>query len=528
MALPTLTEPRLLWALLVLPLVWWLAQPPRPRRLLATAHLRLWLQARDALRRRPVRVRRLRTLLLLAAVALTVLAMAGPRSAALPGPDRLAVLLDGSASTAAREADGSRAADALRAELRAGLARVPDHVAVRVLQTGATLQRLEGPAARTLVDLRDPGGAAGVDLARVAGLLADARTAIWTLTDGQGGAAPAAGALTVRGGRRDNWSIAAVELRDRWPLPGLSLRVDLASFADAPATATLTARGAVRTEVRATKDLAPGARAALTLDVERSAAGGQLELALAVPGDALAEDDLWAAQLPALPAPRIAVLAAAESGPAIHVAARALAGEVAGTVVEAADAERAALLLVEGGEVDLEPGRARAFLFGTSRPGQGALRPWMDPVVSDWNRSDPITAGLDLSDLRIRQAWHGLLPPGTVLLWGDGGAGPEPLIVLAEGDAMASLHCAFRLHDSNLPLLPAFPQLLRRGLLRAYGPGAAIQPVTVCLPAAESDLRVRGPAADRALAAFGSPGHSLAGLALALALGLMALRAWVR
>jgi hypothetical protein len=46
MELPTLTAPQQLWWLLaVLPLLFWLAQPPRPRRLHLTPHRAQWLLA---------------------------------------------------------------------------------------------------------------------------------------------------------------------------------------------------------------------------------------------------------------------------------------------------------------------------------------------------------------------------------------------------------------------------------------------------------------------------------------------------
>ena len=46
MALPSLNAaPQLLWLCLVWPLLWWLAQPPRPRRVLFSAHRTQWLLA---------------------------------------------------------------------------------------------------------------------------------------------------------------------------------------------------------------------------------------------------------------------------------------------------------------------------------------------------------------------------------------------------------------------------------------------------------------------------------------------------
>ena len=177
--------------------------------------------------------------------------------------------------------------------------------------------------------------------------------------------------------------------------------------------------------------------------------------------------------------------------------------------------------------MDMEPGRRRALYFGT-RPDSTALQPqdlWRQPVVVDWDRSDPLTAGMDLSDLRIDDALSGILPEGKTLIQGERGA----LMVLVEGEERATIHTAFRMSDSNIGLLPAFPQLLRRSLSRAYGQPALPRPVLPrLLSLLESDLRggeVRP--GDRPLRAFGRPGRSLAVPLLILALLCLAVRVYV-
>jgi hypothetical protein len=120
------------------------------------------------------------------------------------------------------------------------------------------------------------------------------------------------------------------------------------------------------------------------------------------------------------------------------------------------------------------------------------------------------------------------LPDGQPLLWGAvPGAPDEPLAVLVETPQAASLHFAFRLQDSNLALLPAFPQLLRRAFLRGHRHVGAVAQGAL-LPASESDLLACGGGADRPLPDFGRPGEDLSPLCLLAALLLLAVRSCLR
>lgn len=527
----TFADPARLWWLAVLPLLWLLAIPPRPRRVEWTPHFAQWEAAQAALRRRPKRLSGLRLALLLVACAAVAGAAAGPSLDGGPGPARLVVLLDGSASMAKRRPDGATAFIAARAALAAGFERVPAHVDVTVLRCGGPLVRRHGASARTLQDFGSPGGSLGTDLAALAADLArDSGTAVWTLTDGQGDAIPPTmGALTFVGGRAANGAIAGVRVDDRWPLPGLSFAVEVIAFADAPCDAVLRATGAIATPVARTLRLEPGVAAAVVIDVERAPAGGPLELQLAVPGDVLPDDDVFRADLPPLPAPRIAVLADAESGPFVHVAAAALAAEVAGTVVAADAGVPVGLVIVDGGRAAIAPGRDRALCFGTRCSDADPGVPWLEPRVADWDRADPLTAGLDLSELTVSAALPGLLPSGQALVWADDGKGGRvPLAVVAGDRRSASVHFAFRLQDSNLALLPAFPQLLRRGFVRAYGDAARIDVRSPAAAAGEQDLRLVHAAADRPLPEFAAPPRQLAAVCVLVGLIALALRAFVR
>jgi hypothetical protein len=527
----TLAEPWRLLALLVVPVLWWLSLPSRPQTAVLTPHLQQWQLALAALRRRPPRWSRWRFLLLAMAAAFAALAFAGPLVPGEPGASRLVVVLDASASMAARGPDGrtawARATDALRTKLPT----VPADVEVTLLRAGGPLLRRHGASARALHDLGDPAGELDADLATLA---ADAGrqpgAAVWTLTDGQGGRPlPTAGARTVLRAAGSNAAVLAVRLVDRWPLPALDLEVDVAAFVDAPAIAALRVSGAIAAPSERTVELAPSTVRTEAFALERLAAGGELAVRIELPGDVLAGDDVWRVELPPLPAPRIAVLADAEAGPFAAVAAEALAAEVGGSVVAAAGDQPVGVVLVEGGAIDLAPGAARAVTFGARMRGAAEATAWPTPVVADWDRHGALTRGLDLSELRLQRAWRGVLPAGEPFLWADDAGVRTPLAVVVAGTGgMASVHFAFRLQDGNLPLLTAFPQLLRRAFVRSYGEGAAPRVRSEQPSAGERDLRVAAVGDDVALPPFATPERDLAPWCVLLALAAVALRAFVR
>jgi hypothetical protein len=527
----TLGAPIALVALLVLPLLWWLSLPPRPRVFTWTAHLPQWQAALAALRRRPPRFAALRFVLLALAASAWVLALAAPSWPGQPGAERLVVVLDGSASMAARSTGGESAWQRATASLQRQLKALPPAIDVTLLVPGADLRRRHGDSARSLHDLGAPAGALASDLeAVVAQALAVPRTAVWTLTDGQGQTAlPGRGALSVLPAAGDNAAIVAVRAEDRWPLPELRLEVDVVAFTAGPVEAVLQLAGPIRPQPNQPVQLLGERPQTLTLDCVREPAGGELVLTLALPGDVLPGDDRFVLRLPALPAPRIAVLTEAESGPFAAVAAAELAREVGGEVVAPAAAEPVGLLLVDGGVAELVAGRQRALTFGTRLgAATGELPAGGQPLAIDWDRRLPLVAGLDLSELRIQQAWPSLLPPGQVFLWGEQLGERVPLGVIAGDDRLASLHLAFRLGDSNLPLLAAFPQLLRRAFVRSYGATAQLVAATSPPPAGELDLRAPAAAADRPLPEFATPAVDLAPWAVLVGICALALRALVR
>ncbi len=538
MELWDLTHPhRLWWLAAVLPLLWWLSRPVRPRRQVATAHMAQWLRARAGLRRRRVRFPWLRFLLAVAAAIALALAFCEPRRGARPGPRTLVAIVDTSASMTAR-ADGGVASayDDVRQRLLGQLAALPEGVDLRLLLAGAQPRVLvdlpaDRAAARRAVEVAlasPPEGAGSVDLAGMAARLAEsggAEIAVWTLTDGLGPTpAPRGGALTIVGAPADNLAIVRCAVRDAWPLPNVVARVAVFNSGARGRTVRLSATGAV-VAVEQVAEIPGRGTVEVELELER-AGGGRLTVAFAAHEDALPLDDQVAVELPAPPAPDIAVLVDGDS-PALEAAAHELARETGGRVVPFAEAEEAAFLLVEGGVLlDPAPG-LRALTFGT-RAAQGELGPddvVADPRLVDWDRRDPLTAGLDLSELEVRACLRtDFLGSGVPVVRAEHG----PLVVVDEGAEATAVHASFRLAESNFWLLPSFPQFVRRALARCYRERAAVEfSEDNLLDAAESDLAAAAERPqDRPLPEFGAAGRSWTVPLLVLALAAIAARVW--
>lgn len=546
-----------LWLLVVVPLLWWLARPPRPRQEVATPHLAQWRAALARARRAPVRFRRLRFVLLVLAVCALIFASTDPRLGARQGPNRLLVVVDGSASMAAT---GSWAA--AQQAVRTAVAATPAHVAVRGLVVGARVTPFD-PRARDEVEAghralaseapRDEGAA--LSIAAVVDSFADPEELqVLVVSDALGPAARFLGpahALAVVGVDRENAALIDVSVEDAWPLEAITVegavrgfgavadtRVVLRRRSPAPPDAAPSAWSQIaETQVRPT-----AAGTAFAFTFERGPRGGRIELRLepaseAGAPDALELDDVVTFDLPDPPAPDVAVLADAESGPWVDQVADALVALGGGQRVDAGAGERAGFVVVDGGRIAALP--RRGLVFGTAvgeatgATGPGAGRDSLTaPVLGQWDRGDPLLAGVDLSELRIDRA-RSDLPPGQPLLLSTAGV---PLAVAVErprpGTGPApnierTLVFGFRLADSNLPLLPALPQILLRAYRAAWGEAAEPRQVGPGLPdPAESDLRAAsgGRAGDVALGPFGAPGTSLVVPLLLLALLALAAR----
>ncbi len=535
----TLASPQFLWGLLLLPFLWWLSQPPRPRHSILTAHMQQWQLAMRSLRRRPPRGSWLRFALLALATVGATIAACQPFIKAGDGAKRLVVLLDASTSMAANigTASGKHSAfDQAKQQLSAKFATLPPHIELTVLRCGGSLLRRHGQSARELQDLGEAMGDLQVDLVALAEQTVSPECAVWTLTDGQGQSQlPSVGALSHFDAQCDNAAIAAVRVIDRWPLPAMQLEIDVVAFAMSPETvnASLSVRGAIVTDQIISCDLQYGVTKTMTIDMLRASQGGELRIDLQLPGDRLAVDNVHILNLPALPAPRIAVLAESELGTFAAVAASALAEEVGGKVVPIESGASVGMVLVDGGFMPLQGedgqvAKRRALTFGTRLREPSDPEVWREPSPIDWSRDSSLTVGLDLSELRIDQAWRGILPAGEIFLWCLERGERVPLGVLVDGGDTASVHFAFRLEDSNLPLLAAFPQLLRRSFVRSYGQPVASIASPSLSPVAERNLTLSVEGNDRDLPQFAAVDRGLARWFVLLGLLALSLRAFVR
>lgn len=532
MDLPALSRPENLLWLLLLPVLFWLSRPQPPRQVALTPHLALWLRARARLGRRAIRFRWRRFLLLALAFGTTVLALCGPTHGGREGPRALAIVLDASTSMGAGAPDSpwSRA----RALIEERLHDLPAHVVAQIALCGAEVRVLTGSTEELIAQLDvAPAGAGAVDLDDLVASLASSasRVAVWTITDGLGPTAPPrAGALTVLGAPAANAGFTAVHVADAWPLPELAIDAELHNFADAPREVRIAAEGGVAAAPPIAVTIPAGGTERVTLALRRTT-GGRLRVSFEGAADALAADDAVEIDLAPPPPADIAVLADSDAGPWIQRAAQALARTTGGQVVPGGGKGRVGFLMVEGGILpDLGAG-ARSLTFGTRQSTHELTEADMvlQPRVVDWDRTDPLTRDLDLSELwvaaSLRADFLGA-EDGKPLLFGEHG----PLLVAEETPAGYSVHASFRLSDSNLALLPAFPQLVRRTFARAFGAAAGprLSPANL-LDARESRLqRLAPPAAyvDRPLPEFGAPGTSLAVPLLVLALAAVALRVY--
>lgn len=530
MELPALSSPeRLLWLVPAAALLWLLAQPPRPRIPLFTAHSAQWRLAMERARRRPPRFRALRWLLAVLACAFLALAAAEPVAASDGNPVRVVFLVDGSASGAAKSVGGETAFDMAIRRVRAEAAAIPAHVDVEVvIARGSSLSRWSGEAARLLSDPGIPDGSLPADLGSLAASLASDRTVVWTVGDGQApsGLPPKDALWTPVGRPLPNAALDVVEFDDAWPLSPIGFRVRIVSYANAELRGVMRIEGAVVAPAERAFELAARGTVSLDLRAERAPSGGIVRVFAVTPGDALQLDDVVEFEVPPLPRTAIAVQAEEEGIGFAAAAGRSLASAVGGSVVEAAPGQPVGFLIAEGGEgaFPVDPGPLLA--FGRKRD---AAQPWPSPLVVDWDRADPVLAGLDLSELEIAHALRGTLPPGRALLNGQLPDGSNaPLAVVEEGARGNAYHFAFRLQDSNLGLLAAFPQMLLRCYEQSQPGPRAVSRRKPGIPASESDLSEIAPSTSRTGVRWAAQSADLSAWCAALALTLLALRSGVR
>ncbi|GEM_PF-3337051 len=503
-------HPDFLWLFaLALPVALLHLWTKRPRQYVVPC-LALWQRTLAAHERR-FGVRKIRRLVSLAihllVLGLFTIGAARPRPAEDPRPPRaLVIIADLSAGMAAR--DGGAGLTRMQAarwrahEVLDGL-----DAADRVAVVGAgrrprlLLPLAAGPwRAKRLLAALDPGEPsadlhAAIDLARtIASSLPEAKLLL--LTDrggvdqglpewqGQPGKASllAAGDVPriVAGTSSANAGLVGLRVEQRWGQPRARIFVRARNASDARLDATLSVRWLLRmdAEGREVGQAAEAGSVAVPLDPGRitnveleiaAGQGGLLEAHLDA-GDPLAiDDDAFAVVFPH-PRPRVVVVAEGEPDPFLVGAIEVLSDSL--------DAEES-FLTTPAGLVDLAPrlGASDVVIFDRCAPdralplanvvtfrAEGPFAPVQAGAAAErltpwtWDRRHPLLAQVALEPLRVGK--------GCMLVPTDGDAvlvraEKGPIAVAGERGRMRVVAFGFAAKDSNLPLLVAYPLLLK-------------------------------------------------------------------
>lgn len=511
--------PLALIALLLVPLVVLLhaiAARWRDRDVSSLAH---WEETLRGMRT-SLRIRRLlRSLALLAAVlavASLVVGLARPllRRPAGEAAGDTVLVLDVSASMAARSGGASRFDEAREEALRlvAGLHR---DARMCVVAAGGT-PRVLAPLTNDRDALRraianasatDEAGESVASLLFALGLRERGRAArVVFVTDGAftglGDAdADLSGVRVVTvGGPVENAGITAMSFR-RTAAGGVELFVSIAASGGMSRVVPLAVSAGSRTVLRREVTIGDGGTASVSVPWEGPTTGrvaARLEV-----DDGLAADD--AAYAVFAPARRMRVLLAGEPDAFLEAALGGFPGVVlvrAGAVEPVGGALELAgydLAVFNGGDPPAVE-RGNVLAFAAVPPGL-PLEPRatvISPRFVQWDRSHPLLASLALGPVVIERALAVAAGPGVQVIARSREA---PLIAAWEREGLRVLFVAFRPSQSDLPLRAAFPLLLanalawfRPGVLgadaRSYRTGSTVE---VGVPAHAGEARVTGP-----------------------------------
>ncbi len=481
----------------------------RPRRMLVST-IDPWSLPRGPARRSRLgwRIQRWLTFLLHAAIALLlVLALADPRpGGGQAGGRAIALLLDRSASMAARAGAGTRI-DEAREQARAIAARLEP--GDRVLVAGFARQ-LEVETTWTADAAAIEAAIARIEVGTQADDLPAAVTAVTALVTGRDRPR-----IVAIGDRRAPAApveyVAVGEPVDNVGIVGLTLqRTD----EEPRAEAFLTVQASARTGGKARIDLVslPGgrrvqsavvdlpARGTRTVRLSFAAAGATRLAAVLVepapgPGNALLADDRAVALLPPVARRRVLLVsdgnlylegALRSFGPGLLLDQRPASGPPVGKQ-EASSYDA----VVFDGVAPLPPPAAGRYLYldpsgpGSPFPVRGLLR---DPIPTELARNHPLLRHVTLADLNIREARRLSASPGDVVVAAALGV---PLILARERPGLRIVALGFDLRRSDLPMRPTLPLLLANALdwLAAVPGQPTGEPGGVPLDPAEVDTR---------------------------------------
>lgn len=452
---------------------------PRTHRVTVASTL-LWRRVVTTGHVRRRRWRWLLSLLLALAIGLCLaLALTDLKLPALEAaPQRFVVVLDNSASMSARTGDGrtrwQHALDASRRLIQqtgqsaevllldtAG--RAPPSGFLPARQAVERLDRLtQSPEARTRV----PPLPSGTDMTRA-----------YLFTDGVG-VSEVPEAMTVHSvfDSADNVGITAFTAR---PLPADPTRysafLQITNGAEAAKRVSLEVVGAAGFRVERQLNVAGASTVNLTLDVS-GVEQGPLRARIAAPGDAFDLDDTAYCVVSAHRIRRVVLVTRGNA--VLEGSLRALPG-IALTV--RAPSPRSELPSADAYVFDGDTPRvapaAGALLFRPSAAAWLGIR-WKalaPAVVTGWDDSDPLTAGVDWATVRPRDAFVGQGASGVNIV--TAGTSPDAegggaLIVVGRARA-PWIAVGFSPQDSSFPLQPGFPIFLGNALNRLIeSPGA--------------------------------------------------------
>jgi hypothetical protein len=467
----TFERPAFLWLLAALAPVaaGFLASRRRPR--IEVPDLAAWRAAASAARR-PAGFRRLTSLasllLNLGAVACAALAAAGPRGQEPPSQD-WAVVIDVSASMGAADSRWERALAGAGSFVR-GMSRRDRW---RLLLAGSPPRAVGGwrRGGDALPILPPPADVAG-DVEGALALAPGARAVVWSDRPTRAEFAPRIA------DRSDDFAVEGLTFAREWAATAVEVEATISNRGTLPGVPVVEfiCGGAATRVVLAALPPGESVRAAAVLDAPE---GGILAARLGG-SDALAVDDAAYAIVPPLRRARVVAVEPDEAkSPFLRSALAALepsleAGSgVAGAKGEEAAREAGADLFVYDRIAPIYELERGAALFFASR---GAHAPAVSgaeaerPAITGWASDHPILRHLDLSRLRIARARPFARDPRLAVLI-DSSAGP--LAVAGEAGALKFAAFAFALEDSNLPLLAAFPLLIRSAVEVLAAPPAA-------------------------------------------------------
>jgi hypothetical protein len=443
---------------LAIVVLYWLK--PRPLRTTVGSTL-LWANVLKRRVRHAMRWRWVLSLLLALGIGLSLaLALTRPELPALGlTGKRIVLVLDNSPSMAARTRDGrTRWLHAL--ERARGLLRGTVGTVMLLDTMGTATSQGFVTRAQAMITLE------GIEVgssraARLPVLPQERGLEVHLITDGVGltGFPPGAVVHSVFE-TADNVAVTGLEAR-AFPADPTRYEAFVQLYNASPGSkrVRLTLRGGGHFAIEQELDMTAGELVDASFDVSRFE-GGILGAAAATIGDALALDNTAFARVPTHRPRR--VLLVTDGNMRLEGSLRVLPGIRLATV-RPADYARAAAAdaYVFDRFAPALPPPAGALLF---RP---APAPWFpvgsaiiaNPAIAGWDRSHPLTIGLNWHDLRVRQARPVDVPASETVV-----AAAQGALVAARRGSSPWILVGFAPQDSNLPLQPAFPVFLGNAL----------------------------------------------------------------